>query len=144
MPRKIHITLQNIHIQTVNKYSSGTSLQVWKLERKVESGAQLLPRKSVLSRIQLWAQTQHIAILYILPWSPKQFPGFFSEILSGQLHLHSLEQKTFPSCLCLSKFSGLQIAGPLAFAFPLCQSHPNPDKNTDKEHDGLGTVKHLS
>lgn len=109
VPRKIHIILQNIHIQTINKYSSGTSLQVWELERKVELGAQLLPRKSVLSRIQPSLFGISFLGLQYISWD-------FSAKQSGQLHFHSLEQTTFPSCLCLSKFSGLQIAGPSAFS----------------------------
>lgn len=87
-PEKFISPFQNIHIQTVNKYSSGTTLQVWKLERKAEWGAQLLPRKSVLSRINL--STWLFWIAFETGRSAASLDAFFRA-----------------NNLCLSKLSGL-------------------------------------
>lgn len=55
--------------------------------------------------------------LFGIPFlGPQYISGDFSAKPSGQLYLHSSDQTTFPSCLCPSKFSGLQIAGPSAFS----------------------------
>lgn len=129
-----------------NKYSSGTRLQVWKLERERRSWESSNPQEKVFL-----AGSSHeyklSTMLFCASFSVlKTFFRIFQWNSIRSVASPTLKNKTFPPPphLFLSKFSGLQIANSLAFSFPLCQSHPNPDKNTEKEHDGLGTVKHLS